>query len=654
MDTGLLVATIALFAVLVAACLLPAVADSAEDAGDGLTNVEIPRHTKTPTYRPRTWGFFAVSAVLGLCYVGLKRPSIPNAYTDLVTAVATAVTRNPATVNGYTGHQYPATQFLAVGYMVGFAIVCRASLGRRLVIALHAALFIVMSVLFQTLMIVASIGLHWIIGPFGIVATLSNLLIGGLVVIRLTFTTFVLPKATAVPNRRPRWPWDTILAACAVITALACLIAAYAFASEPRNLTSMLQVFLPLYAVSILATALFLPLWLMWWVNRKYPTPGPDRPPLDVIVPAYNEAENIARLLRSVDVAAGRYGGPVRVVLSNDGSTDETEEIARAVFRHYQHARGEVLNGPNRRQAAALNRALAVTDAEIVIRIDADCVMGPDALVYSVPWFRDPRIGSVGAAEEPRRDTVTWFHRLRTLETLYQFKFARVAQCMVDGLVVIPGTFTAFRRAPAMAAGGFPTGMNGEDADLTLHIARLGYRVISDPRIVSYEDVPRSPGEFLEQRTRWSRAGIHVFARHCPFRVGSAGPRIWLWSMRRAFSWLALQAGMVAPVFMLELAAFNGSYRRNVITFFLLYALAGAIPLLISLPLAIRYRRWKSILWMPTWVAYAFLRRLATLESTLSLPTRPVRLGVATATVQHRPAPAVPPAPVLHTWSPET
>ena len=47
-----------------------------------------------------------------------------------------------------------------------------------------------------------------------------------------------------------------------------------------------------------------------------------------MIIPAYNEEENIVRVLESIDVAAGRYGGPVRVVLSNDGSYDATEQIA--------------------------------------------------------------------------------------------------------------------------------------------------------------------------------------------------------------------------------------------------------------------------------------------------------------------------------------
>ena len=36
-----------------------------------------------------------------------------------------------------------------------------------------------------------------------------------------------------------------------------------------------------------------------------------------------------------------------------------------------------------------------------------------------------------------------------------------------------------------------------------------------------------------------------------------------------------------------------------------------------------KYRYWRSILWMPTWLAFAFLRRLSTLEAVISLPGRP-------------------------------
>ncbi len=487
----------------------------------------------------------------------------------------------------------------------------------------HAVLYLGMSLLTQALMITVGVTTRLPVGPFGIEATLANLLVGGLVVMRLTFTSFALPRATVLPVSRRRWPWDSIVTCCALMSAVALLIVAYAVLSEPANLTTAWQVFLPLYAVCLLLAIMLIPLWLLWWSSHRLPNPGHGRPPVDVIIPAYNEEENIARLLRSIDVAAKRYGGPVRVVVSNDGSVDRTEQIAEREIAAFRWARGRVLTAPNGGQSAALNRALSITGAEICVRIDADCVMGPDALVYSVPWFRDPEIGMVGAMQEPRQDTVTWFHRLRTLEALFQFRFARLGQSVVDGVVVIPGTFTVFRRTPAAVCGGFPVRMNGEDTDLTMQFGRQGYRSVIDPRIRCYEDVPRGAAEFVEQRTRWARAGFHVYARHVPLRSGSAGPRVWFWTMRRGFSWFSLQTGLVAPIFMLELALTHPSYRQNIVTFAGVYIAAGAVPVLISVPFAVKRRQWRSLCWIPTWFAYAFLRRLATLEAAITLPVRP-------------------------------
>jgi len=50
----------------------------------------------------------------------------------------------------------------------------------------------------------------------------------------------------------------------------------------------------------------------------------------------------------------------------------------------------------------------------------------------------------------------------------------------------------------------------------------------------------------------------------------------------------------------------------------------------------VKHRCWQSLLWAPTWFAYAFLRRLGTLEAVISLPTRPFPARAA------RPAVGVP------------
>jgi cellulose synthase/poly-beta-1,6-N-acetylglucosamine synthase-like glycosyltransferase len=640
MDMPLLAATIGLLVALGGACVMPTYADSADDLGDGLAAVEIPKHVPTSRFRPRTWAFMGTTALLGLVFLGWQRPSLPGLYIGAVRDVAVAITRNPATVSGYAARLHPAFLYLTVAYMVSIALVVRAKPARRLVMLSHAVLYVAMCALTQALMITVGITTGLLVGPFGIEATVANLLIGGIVVLRLTFTSFALPRATVLPMTRRRWMWDNVATWCALLTAVALIIVMYALLSLPSNLTTEWQVFLPRYAVCLFFAIMLAPMWLLWWSSRRLPEPGADRPPVDVVIPAYNEEENIARLLRSVDVAAERYGGPVNVVVSNDGSVDSTEQIATREVAAFRFARGQVLTRPNGGQSAALNRALSITDSQICVRIDADCVMGPDSLVYSVPWFRDPDVGIVGAMEEPRQDTVTWFHRLRTLETLYQFRFARLAQSLVDGLVCIPGTFMVFRRGPTVACGGFPVRMNGEDADLTMQIARQGYRAVIDPRIRSFEDVPRDAAEFLEQRTRWARARFHIVARHIPMRCGSAGPRVWFWLMQRAFSWFSLQTCLVAPIFMLELALTHPSYRQNLLTFAGVYITMDAVPALISVPFAIRYRRWRSLCWLPTHFAYAYLRRLATLEAAITLPVRPFPAPVAVAARRRRGLPA--------------
>src|SRR4029077_4847090 len=288
--------------------------------------------------------FLGVAAALGLIFLAWHRPSPAGAYAAAVRAVAAAITRDPASVNGYVARLRPATEFLAVAYIIGIATVARASLPRRIAMLFPALLDVGLAVLGHVLLIVAGMTTNWLIAPFGVEATLANLLLAGLVIMRLTFTAYVLPRATTLPAERPRWAQDTVLACCSLTAVVAFLVIGYAFLAEPANATTVWQVFVPLYAVTILSALLSAPLWLLWWADRSLPAPGRDRPLVDVIVPAYNEADNIARLLRSIDAAADRYGGPVRVLVSDDGSTDDTAQIAWAEFARFRYARGAVLS----------------------------------------------------------------------------------------------------------------------------------------------------------------------------------------------------------------------------------------------------------------------------------------------------------------------
>ncbi len=236
-------------------------------------------------------------------------------------------------------------------------------------------------------------------------------------------------------------------------------------------------------------------------------------------MPAYNEELNIAHLLRSIDAAADRYQGPVRVILCDDGSIDDTRASASEAMAEFRCATGVILEGAHLGKAQALNQALDACRADVVYRVDADCAVHPDCFVYSVPYFQaDPRIGMVGAFVLPKEPYTTWIDRMRMFEMIPSFGMGRPADDVVDGIACIPGTFTAFRRQAAVEIGGFVEGMYGEDLDFTCAVARIGYHVVVDTRGQVVRGRSQHPGPAAGPADPMESGRRHGLRPLCPCR----------------------------------------------------------------------------------------------------------------------------------------
>lgn len=115
-------------------------------------------------------------------------------------------------------------------------------------------------------------------------------------------------------------------------------------------------------------------------------------PRLSLVIPAYNEAALLPRLLGTIDVARGRFAGgadAIEVIVADNSSTDDTAAIASA--------RGcRIATITKRMIGAVRNGGAALVTSPIVCFVDADMQVHPDTFNAIEMVLADPRI--VGGA----------------------------------------------------------------------------------------------------------------------------------------------------------------------------------------------------------------------------------------------------------------
>jgi cellulose synthase/poly-beta-1,6-N-acetylglucosamine synthase-like glycosyltransferase len=592
------------------------------DKGTG-SRVDLPPPL-TPSWA-RVATFLLICSIVSAWTISFRKPSLTDVYQNLVAFVANSVTHEPAVVGAYVSFLTPLVAVSVVAYVIALAVVLPATFGRRVMILMHAPLFLGAAVTSDATLAVSGIATGLPLGAYPVVSMLLHYAIGSFVMLRLAFTTFQLPRRTEVPLLRRGNLADDLLVLLAGGTGLGLAVAAgtVLISQFPSDVAVrvMVMVAVPAYG--------FATMYAFLGILRLLGPPSPrvteERPPVDVIIAAYNEEENIAALLASIDGAARVYGGPVRAIVCDDGSTDRTREMARRAIAAFDTATGEIINGLHSGKSTALNQALERCTADYVVRIDGDCRLDDHALLYTVPWFlARPNVGMVGAFTLPKRPYTTWIDRIRAFYLCQTFGFTRLCTAVFDGLPFIPGTYCAFRRQLALQIGGFTEGCYGEDVDFTCNIARLGYRAAVDRRIVSYEDVPNTTRQLRRQRVRWNRGGTYVYARHTPFGAGLAGPRIWFTATRGAGNRLAGPIHLAALMYAVDNVFLWPSSQHSLGRVVAVFLLVMAPAVLIKMIVAAYYRHTRELPWLVFLPWYSVLVKIFILDAVLSFRTRPV------------------------------
>jgi cellulose synthase/poly-beta-1,6-N-acetylglucosamine synthase-like glycosyltransferase/peptidoglycan/xylan/chitin deacetylase (PgdA/CDA1 family) len=239
--------------------------------------------------------------------------------------------------------------------------------------------------------------------------------------------------------------------------------------------------------------------------NRPAVTPHPA---VAVLVPAYNEEKVIVRTVRSV--LNSDYSN-LRVIVIDDGSTDNTYQAARNTFAH--EPRVMVLTKPQGGKAEALNYGLQFVTEEVFLGIDADTIIDRRAVSLLVPHFTDLKVAAMAGNTKVANQVNLWT-RWQALEYLTSQNFERRALDVFGVVTVVPGAIGAWRTAAVRQAGCYQANTIAEDADLTMALLECDYRVHYEDRALAYTEAPSTARGLMRQRSRWSFGILQSVWKH--------------------------------------------------------------------------------------------------------------------------------------------
>jgi cellulose synthase/poly-beta-1,6-N-acetylglucosamine synthase-like glycosyltransferase/spore germination protein YaaH/peptidoglycan/xylan/chitin deacetylase (PgdA/CDA1 family) len=242
---------------------------------------------------------------------------------------------------------------------------------------------------------------------------------------------------------------------------------------------------------------------------RPAPSDHPEyKPQVTVMVPAYNEE---AAIVQTVSSALACDYPKLEVLVIDDGSKDRTAELVLANFGHDPRVR--LIQQPNRGKPAALNHGLSEATGEVIVSIDGDTIVDPEAIPRLVRHFADPKVAAVaGNVKVMNRNR--WLTRWQALEYITSQNLEKRAFDLLNCIPVVPGAVGAWRTSVLREKGGFSGDTVAEDTDLTLTIRRDGWKILYDEDAIGRTEVPETVETLIKQRFRWTFGTLQAVWKH--------------------------------------------------------------------------------------------------------------------------------------------
>ena len=261
--------------------------------------------------------------------------------------------------------------------------------------------------------------------------------------------------------------------------------------------------------------------------SRLGDTGGAD-PALSVVIPSWNTRDLLRECLRTLDEAAK----PVtEVIVVDNASTDGSADMVAAEFPAVRLVR----NAENTGFAKGCNRGIALARGTHVLVHNADTEVRPDALELLVAWLDEhpdygaaaPRLVNVDGSTQggcmafPSLATPLWFGTplerwfpdSRELRRYFLRDWDHEDDRDVDQP---PAACFLVRKAVLDEVGAFDEELwlFFNDVDLSLRLAKAGYRTrfVHAARVLHH--VGASTSQFATMHVEWQKNRLHYYRKH--------------------------------------------------------------------------------------------------------------------------------------------
>ncbi len=347
------------------------------------------------------------------------------------------------------------------------------------------------------------------------------------------------------------------------------------------QLVFWLAVAVPLYAyLGYPLTLLLLRKVLHREIDKQNITPR-----LSLLIPSYNESENIEnKILNSLalDYPADLF----EIVVACDGSKDNTPQLAqRMAALPEAQGRVRVLDYPvNMGKIVVLNTSVKELTGEIVVFSDASAILNPNALRLLVRNFADPKVGSVSGKYTVIKPNEVNIGGSEDFYWKYE-TFLKTQESMLASAIGGHGHLHAIRRELYPFP---PPGTINDDYIIHASVIGKGWRAAYEPEAVIQEEAKEMTG--FGRRIRIMAGNIQQLREIRPLLRPFRPLPVFFFICHKALRLLvpfAMIVALIANVFLLGYPLYRILFAGQVI--FYVLALLGCYVRLNPKPLMLPY-----------------------------------------------------------------